>query len=133
MQHKSKERDEADERLLAEARAFLKKKLDEGPSSTARDDKKKHKKRQKEPIPVYKGSFPQLTPDDYFARNAEFSKWLKEERGEYFNDLGGDEARARFGTFVKHWNAGRLPASFYEGSAGKGGAPRTGYTWKFAG
>ena len=38
-----------------------------------------------------------ITKDDYFAKNAEFTAWLRDEKGKLFNDMDADETRAFFG------------------------------------
>ena len=38
-----------------------------------------------------------ITKDDYFAKNAEFTAWLRDEKGKLFNDMDADETRALFG------------------------------------
>lgn len=73
-----------------------------------------------------------ITDDDYFARNAEFSSWLRDTQRTFFSDLTTEEARARFAGFVAVWNAGRLPPKFYTGAAA-GAAQRTGFKWGFSG
>ena len=87
---------------------------------------KKHKKRSRSrsrsrsesssddeaavPVPA---SVPQLTDDDYFLRNHEFSSWLRSSRGVFFTDLSAAEARQLFGAFAAAWNARQLPGKFY--------------------
>lgn len=58
-------------------------------------------------------SVPQLTDDDYFQRNHEFSSWLRSSRGVFFTDLKAVEARALFTAFAAAWNARQLPGKFY--------------------
>lgn len=49
----------------------------------------------------------QISADDYFAKNAEFSTWLLEAKQRYFSDLSTEESRALFDNdFVPAWNAG---------------------------
>ncbi len=38
-----------------------------------------------------------INKDDYFAKNAEFAAWLREEKGKFFNQMDSDETRALFG------------------------------------
>ncbi len=38
-----------------------------------------------------------IDKDDYFAKNAEFTAWLREQRSKYFNEMDSDETRALFG------------------------------------
>ena len=86
---------------------------------------KKHKKRsrsrsrsegssseEEEAVPV-PATVPQLTDDDYFLRNHEFSSWLRSSRGVFFTDLTAGEARALFAAFAAAWNARQLPGKFY--------------------
>ncbi len=53
---------------------------------------------------------PAIGPDDYFARNAPFARWLQRKRGLYFDKLAGDKARALFAKFTRRWNHGDLDA-----------------------
>lgn len=74
-----------------------------------------------------------LTEDDYFRRNAEFRRWLRKEKGRYFEDLDGDRAREYFSRFIRAWNEGDLSDRYYSGmrttqtSSGKD----TRYKWGF--
>ena len=61
--------------------------------------------------------------DDYFLRAAEFRAWLREARDLYLDDLGSDEARRHFRSFVERWNAGKLGA-YDLAKLGGGVAPR---------
>ena len=38
--------------------------------------------------------------DDYFAKNAEFSAWLRDSKGKFFNEMDSDETRALFGMLL---------------------------------
>lgn len=38
--------------------------------------------------------------DDYFAKNTEFTTWLREHRNKFFNELDSDETRALFGKIL---------------------------------
>ena len=38
-----------------------------------------------------------IDKDDYFAKNAEFTAWLREQRGKFFNEMDSIETRALFG------------------------------------
>lgn len=59
---------------------------------------------------------PKITvEDDYFAKNHEFSAWLRQEHNVFFTELLSDRARELFKTFVEEWNARRLPLKFYKG------------------
>ncbi|KAK1397786.1 style cell-cycle inhibitor 1-A [Heracleum sosnowskyi] len=69
----------------------------------------------------------EITGDDYFLKNNEFSTWLKEEKSVFFSDLSADSARKMFSKFVEKWNKGKLASQYYEGiSTG----PRTSHNWK---
>ena len=41
-----------------------------------------------------------IDKDDYFAKNAEFTAWLREQRGKFFNEMDSDETRALFGRWL---------------------------------
>ena len=41
-----------------------------------------------------------IDKDDYFAKNAEFTAWLREQRSKYFNEMDSDETRALFGVYA---------------------------------
>lgn len=71
--------------------------------------------------------FKELSKDDYFSKNNEFSTWLKEEKGIYFSDLSSEAARNLFAGFVKAWNNQKLELQYYEGIST---APRTAHNWK---
>ncbi|KAF9550588.1 hypothetical protein CPC08DRAFT_647865 [Agrocybe pediades] len=75
-----------------------------------------------------------ITESDYFQKSDEFRLWLKEEKGKYFDSLSGDRARSYFRKFVKAWNKGRLPRTYYDG-IDPGSIPattNTSYKWSFA-
>ena len=42
----------------------------------------------------------ELSSDDYFQRNPEFSTWLREERRQFFNELSAEDSRALFGEAI---------------------------------
>ena len=73
-----------------------------------------------------------ITDEDYFAKNAEFTTWLKEQRRLFFNDLSADETRKLFSEFVAAWNGRRLPAKYYAGVAGTA-LRRSNHQWGFKG
>lgn len=73
--------------------------------------------------------FKELSNDDYYSKNNEFSTWLKEERGIFFSDLSSEEARKLFSRFVKDWNNQKLQSRYYEGITS---GPRTAHNWKIA-
>ncbi|KAJ2037329.1 hypothetical protein H4S04_001770 [Coemansia sp. S16] len=55
----------------------------------------------------------QISVDDYFRLNAPFRLWLRKEKHLYFDELTSDDARRRFASFVRAWNAGRLRSRYY--------------------
>ncbi|KAJ2490757.1 hypothetical protein IWW37_002860 [Coemansia sp. RSA 2050] len=55
----------------------------------------------------------QISTDDYFRLNAPFRLWLRKEKHLYFDELSSSEARRRFASFVRAWNAGRLRSRYY--------------------
>lgn len=71
--------------------------------------------------------FKEISNDDYFSKNNEFSTWLKEEKGTFFSELSSEAARELFLSFVKRWNRQKLDARYYEGIAR---GPRTAHSWK---
>ncbi len=44
-----------------------------------------------------------IDKDDYFAKNAEFTAWLREQRSKYFNEMDSHETRALFGVYAHSW------------------------------
>lgn len=74
----------------------------------------------------------EISEEDYFARNAEFSTWLKEKRQLFFNDLSAEETRRLFADFVQAWNGRKLPAKYYGGLVGSS-MRRTNYQWGLKG
>ncbi|KAJ2747647.1 hypothetical protein GGI20_000296 [Coemansia sp. BCRC 34301] len=54
-----------------------------------------------------------ISNDDYFRLNAPFRLWLRKEKHLYFDELSSEEARRRFASFVRAWNAGRLRERYY--------------------
>ncbi|PPQ69477.1 hypothetical protein CVT25_002041 [Psilocybe cyanescens] len=75
-----------------------------------------------------------ISESDYFQKNDEFRLWLKDDKGKYFDSLSGERARSYFRKFVKAWNRGKLPHSYYDGIA-PGSIPatsNTSYKWSFA-
>ncbi|KAH0453570.1 hypothetical protein IEQ34_017894 [Dendrobium chrysotoxum] len=86
--------------------------------------RERHKHRRKQ---ADKEGFKELSDEDYFSKNNEFSTWLKEERGIYFSDLSSEAARDLFSSFIKAWNKQKLQPWYYEGIAS---APRTAHNWK---
>lgn len=74
--------------------------------------------------------FKELSSDDYFCKNNEFSTWLKEEKDVFFSDLSSVSARQLFEDFVKVWNKQKLESKYYEGIAS---GPRCAHSWKIKG
>lgn len=72
----------------------------------------------------------ELSGDDYFSKNNEFSTWLKEEKDVFFSDLSAEDARKLFSGFVKAWNKKKLEIRYYEGI---NTAPRSAHNWKIKG
>ncbi len=75
----------------------------------------------------------QISEDDYFSRNPEFSSWLTAEKGQYFNQLTAEESRELFAKFVSRWNAKKLPAKYYAGVAAPANMRRTAHNWGIRG
>ena len=75
----------------------------------------------------------QLSEDDYFSRNPEFSTWLVAEKGRHFNQLTAEESRELFAKFVSRWNSKKLPAKYYAGLAAPASMRRTGHDWGLRG
>ena len=74
--------------------------------------------------------FQELSSDDYFSKNNEFSTWLKDEKNVFFSDLSSESSRELFSDFIKVWNAQKLESRYYEGIAS---GPRTSHHWKIKG
>lgn len=77
---------------------------------------------------------PQISEDDFFAKNPEYRVWLSEKEKKAFGDLSDADARSYFKKFVKKWNAGELKEKFYKGIT-YSELPthaRTTHTWGFA-
>lgn len=72
--------------------------------------------------------FHEISKDDYFSKNNEFSTWLKEKKRVFFSDLSADSAREMFTDFVKAWNRRKLESRYYEGAIVS--APRSAHKWK---
>ncbi len=71
------------------------------------------------PPPTPTPQISQISADDYFTKNAEFSTWLLETKHKYFSDLSTEETHDVFAKeFVPLWNAGKLPGKLYAGLAG---------------
>ncbi|KAF8174962.1 hypothetical protein BJ912DRAFT_989394 [Pholiota molesta] len=84
-------------------------------------------------VDLPRGASP-LSEADYFQRSDEFRLWLKDEKGKYFDSLSGERARSYFRKFIKAWNRGKLPHSYYAGIE-PGSIPattNTAYKWSFA-
>lgn len=70
-----------------------------------------------------------ISSDSYFVRNPEFTAWLRDERGKYFNDLPTIEARELFEGFVDEWNKRKLKRQYYQGGISRADARRTHHSW----
>ncbi|KAM7250118.1 hypothetical protein ACFE04_022001 [Oxalis oulophora] len=95
-----------------------KKKKSKDKHTTSRRDKGGHN------IPK---DFKELSADDYFAKNNEFSTWLKEEKNVFFSELSSESAREMFSSFMKAWNRKKLESRYYEGIVS---GPRSSHNWK---
>mmetsp|Transcript_7340 Transcript_7340/g.17642 ORF Transcript_7340/g.17642 Transcript_7340/m.17642 type:complete len:310 (+) Transcript_7340:105-1034(+) len=116
---KKKKSSHRDKQKLKEAKDFLKAHLGE-------ESRKFHKKKM---VPVDDSvEIKEISNDDYFSRNPEFCKWLKERKGLLFNEMTSPETHALFPEFVAEWNGRKLSKEFYDGSVGPGVA-RTSYNW----
>ncbi|KAF8515812.1 hypothetical protein BU17DRAFT_93227 [Hysterangium stoloniferum] len=75
-----------------------------------------------------------ISEDDYFLKSAEFSRWLRIEKGKYFNELRTDKSRSYFRKFVKAWNRGKLSDELYTPieSTSVPSSHQTAYKWSFA-
>ncbi|XP_047336555.1 style cell-cycle inhibitor 1-B [Impatiens glandulifera] len=93
----------------------------------SRKEKKSKDRRKSKHDGSSKLEFKEISPDDYFLRNNEFSTWLKEEKDIFFSDLSSERARELFLKFVKDWNRQKLEPRFYEGIAA---GPRSAHNWK---
>jgi hypothetical protein len=84
------------------------------------DNHKKHDSKSKFVIK-------EISVDDYFSKNTEFSTWLKEKKDVFFSDLSAESARDLFSKFVKIWNKQKLDSRYYEGTITA--APRSSHKW----
>ncbi|KAJ1906463.1 hypothetical protein IWQ60_012078 [Tieghemiomyces parasiticus] len=84
-------------------------------SSRRRESRRGQADRSRSRSPGPPADRPTLTDADYYARNAEFRKWLLKKKDIYFDELGSKEARRYFKTFVEKWNEGRLSSKYYAG------------------
>ncbi|EPS60402.1 hypothetical protein M569_14403, partial [Genlisea aurea] len=93
-----------------------------------KDDKsgKKSKNKSHDDNSRLKKKFEEISNDDYFSKNNEFSTWLKRERKLYFSDLSSDSARALFSEFVSEWNKRELDDRYYDGITT---GPRSSHKW----
>lgn len=126
-----KEKDREKERLLKEAKRFLKKKLKEGgPEAAAAAAAGGRQQAQQPAEPPYDGPIEPISKDDYFTKNAEFAAWLKDSKGVFFSEQSTEQNRAAFDEFMAAWNGRRLPARLYRGEVG---AARTSHAWGIKG
>ncbi|BBH01476.1 hypothetical protein Prudu_011755 [Prunus dulcis] len=86
-------------------------------SDKEKKTKDKHKSKHHKGDRHLKIEFQELSTDDYFSKNNEFSTWLKEEKDVFFSDLSSESARQLFSDFVKVWNKQKLESKYYEGIA----------------
>ncbi|BFG28718.1 hypothetical protein CerSpe_149920 [Prunus speciosa] len=99
-------------------------------SDKEKKTKDKHKSKLHKGDHHSKIEFQELSTDDYFSKNNEFSTWLKEEKDVFFSDLSSESARQLFSDFVKVWNKQKLESKYYEGIAS---GPRCAHMWKIKG
>ncbi|KAM1795908.1 hypothetical protein ACFX11_036202 [Malus domestica] len=99
-------------------------------SDKEKKTKDKHKSKHHKGDRLSKIDFQELSNDDYFLKNNEFSTWLKEEKDVFFSDLSSESARQLFADFVKVWNKQKLESKYYEGIAS---GPRCAHAWKIKG
>ncbi|KAI8466459.1 MAG: hypothetical protein J3K34DRAFT_524543 [Monoraphidium minutum] len=71
-----------------------------------------------------------IGPDDYFSRATEFTAWLQEGRGLFFNNLSSEEAHTLFEEYVEDWNGGHLAPKYYQGLV-TAPTKRTTHQWGF--
>ncbi|KAK9830029.1 hypothetical protein WJX72_009298 [[Myrmecia] bisecta] len=121
---KNSKKDDNEKRLLKEAKKFLKQRLKSG----GQEDGPPPDNTPLEPS----ASIATINEDDYFAKNPEFSTWLRDERGQFFNELSADETHALFKDYVKAWNSRKLPARHYAGIVGSA-MRRTTHQWGLRG
>ncbi|KNE62887.1 hypothetical protein, variant [Allomyces macrogynus ATCC 38327] len=81
--------------------------------------------------PVAPANIEPITEDDYFRKATEFRKWLRDDRGQYLDELSSSDARRVFRKFVRRWNKGELDAEYYRGTVALAGAETTRYQWAF--
>ncbi|KNE61886.1 hypothetical protein AMAG_07156 [Allomyces macrogynus ATCC 38327] len=72
-----------------------------------------------------------ITEDDYYRKATEFRKWLRDDRGQYLDELSSSDARRVFRKFVRRWNKGELDPEYYRGTVALAGAETTRYQWAF--
>nr|XP_023879111.1 protein pxr1 [Quercus suber]POE77220.1 hypothetical protein CFP56_36634 [Quercus suber] len=99
-------------------------------SDKEKKSKDKHKSKHRKSDHHSTHQFQELSSDDYFSKNNEFSTWLKEEKNVFFSDLSSESSRELFSDFIKVWNAQKLESHYYEGIAS---GPRTSHHWKIKG
>ncbi|KAL5211219.1 hypothetical protein ABZP36_022066 [Zizania latifolia] len=90
-----------------------------------RDSKEKHSKEEKSKRRHKDDGLKEISKEDYFSKNSEFATWLKVE-SRYFSDLSSESACDLFEKFVKHWNKGKLPSQYHEGTSS---GPRSTHRW----
>ena len=74
-----------------------------------------------------------ISSESYFMRNPEFTAWLRDEKGKFFNDLPSVEAREMFEDFVLDWNSRKLKRKYYRGGISAADARRTHHSWGIQG
>ncbi|KDQ15635.1 hypothetical protein BOTBODRAFT_54529 [Botryobasidium botryosum FD-172 SS1] len=106
---------------------------DHGESDRDRDRDRDRDGDRKKELPLASLGVDEIDEKDYFQKNAEFRRWLKDEKGKYFDEITGEKARSYFRKFVKAWNRGQLSRELYAGiDPSTRASTQTGYKWSFA-
>lgn len=103
------------------------------PTSSKRDRSRERSRERSHKNTLPSGVEP-IGEDDYFLKSAEFSRWLRIEKGKYFDELRTDKSRSYFRKFVKAWNRGKLLDELYTPirSTAVPSNQQTAYKWSFA-
>lgn len=118
---KDKKKAKSEKKLLKEAKKYLKRQVQEGNKHNSEEDS----------VDVdYK--ITEIDSDSYFEKNPEFTAWLSQERGIFFNDLPSRAARQLFDDFVNEWNSKTLKKRYYAGIS-PSAARRSQHSWSIQG
>ncbi|KAJ3359219.1 hypothetical protein GGF32_009512 [Allomyces javanicus] len=98
---------------------------------STRDRDRGHDRDRDRPNPSAAPPVDPITEDDYYRKATEFRKWLRDDRGQYLDELASSDARRVFRKFVRRWNKGELDAEYYRGTVALAGAETTRYQWAF--